>query len=214
MQTYCVSAKRVYGLSSSVSTVGLPGLPDTLPYAPWYSGRPEISEPRSSDATAIRVIFLDCTALAGRLYHNGRSKGQFQSILVLSPGATLPHTQTTRHSPTKVQHPFSSPINPTTRTKQDHPSTLIRSHPTTFGLSNVYRRRRRHHLSNVGKRAISPTRYRPLHENVVGRLSNLLIFRTLHLSRGVYLHLGIDVRVLGPRHAKATSRLGVKHDDA
>jgi len=48
-----------------------------------------------------------------------------------------------------------------------------------------------------------------LYKNVVGRRNSLPVFRTLRLSCCVYPHLCIDIRVLGPRHAKAASCLGV-----
>jgi len=49
----------------------------------------------------------------------------------------------------------------------------------------------------------------PPYDNVVGRRNSLSVFRTLSLSRGVYPRLSIDIGILGPRHAKAASRLRV-----
>ena len=141
-QTYCVRAKRVYGLSPHVSYLGWTRswcvVGRRYPSSVHPTRRPSVEF-----SLCPRVIFLDCTALAGRLYHNDGSKGQFRSILVLSPGATLPHTQTTRHSPTKVRH-FSHHLQtqPQEQNKKN-PSTLIRSYFTT-----IWPGRHHHRLSS------------------------------------------------------------------
>jgi hypothetical protein len=104
--------------SSSVSTW----------HAPWCSGRPEISEPRSSDATGI-------IGHISRLYSTrwqAVSQWPFKrTVSVYTRSLAWRHTSThtdnssqSNRSPTSL----SPPLNPTTRTKQKDPSTLIRPH--------------------------------------------------------------------------------------